>query len=118
MPKLDIRITALQPPGSQGGIRAHASITIDDCFGVRGIRVVEGGKNGLFVAMPSRKTENSYKDICFPVTAEFRKQINDEILQAYHQAVDMVQTASGQGQEASQSKQMKSKTHGQQMAGV
>ena len=44
MPKLDIRITALQPPGSQGGIRAHVSMTIDDCFGVRGIKIVEGGK--------------------------------------------------------------------------
>ena len=93
MPKLDIRITTLQPPGSQGGIRAHASMTIDDCFGVRGIRVVEGGKNGLFVAIPSRKTENSYKDICFPVTAEFRSQLYSAVLDTYHQTLAMAQAA-------------------------
>ena len=118
MPKLDIRITALQPPGSQGGIRAHVSMTIDGCFGVRGIKVVEGGKNGLFVAMPSRKTENTYKDICYPVTAEFRQQINEEVLQAYHQAVAMVQTVPGKGQEALEAGQTVSQAHGQQIAGA
>ena len=118
MPKLDIRITALQPPGSQGGIRAHVSMTIDDCFGVRGIKVVEGGKNGLFVAMPSRKTENTYKDICYPVTAEFRQQINEEVLQAYHQAVAMVQTVPGQEQETLEAGQTVPQAHGPQMTGV
>ena len=85
MPDLDIRITSMYPPGATGGIRAYASATIDGCFGVRGIKVVEGGKDGLFVAMPSRKTQDGYKDICFPVTAEFRSQLYSAVLDTYHQ---------------------------------
>ena len=56
MPNLDVRITSMYPPGSQGGTRAIASATIAGCFAVRGIKIVEGGKDGLFVSMPSRKT--------------------------------------------------------------
>ena len=52
MTELDIRITSMYPPGSQGGTRAYASATIGGCFAVRGIKVVEGGRDGLFVAQP------------------------------------------------------------------
>ena len=93
MPDLDIRITSMYPPGATGGIRAYASATIDGCFGVRGIKVVEGGKDGLFVAMPSRKTQDGYKDICFPVTAEFRSQLYSAVLDTYHQTLAMAQAA-------------------------
>ena len=76
MPTLDIRITSMYPPGQQGGTRAYASATIDGCLAVRGIKVVEGGRDGLFVSMPSRKTQDGYKEVCFPVTAEFREQLH------------------------------------------
>ena len=85
MATLDIRITSMYPPGSQGGTRAYASATIDGCFAVRGIKVVEGGKDGLFVSMPSRKNQDGYKEVCFPVTAEFREQLYSGVLNAYHQ---------------------------------
>ena len=61
MPDLDVRITSMYPPGVQGGIRAYASATIAGCFAVRGIKIVEGGKDGLFMSMPSRKTQDGYK---------------------------------------------------------
>lgn len=35
-------------------LRAFATITFDDCFVVRDLKVIEGNK-GLFVAMPSRR---------------------------------------------------------------
>ncbi len=35
-------------------LKAYATITIDDAFVVRNVKVIEGNK-GLFVAMPSRK---------------------------------------------------------------
>lgn len=96
MPNLDVRITSMYPPGSQGGTRAIASATIAGCFAVRGIKIVEGGKDGLFVSMPSRKTQDGYKDICFPVTAEFRKELHQAVLGAYEQALTMAQTAAPQ----------------------
>lgn len=95
MPTLDIRITSMYPPGQQGGIRAYATATIESCLAIRGIKIVEGGRGGLFVSMPSRKTLDGYKEICFPVTAEFREQLHGAVLDAYHQAITMAQTTSG-----------------------
>ncbi|MDD3194149.1 MAG: SpoVG family protein [Oscillospiraceae bacterium] len=92
MPTLDIRITSMYPPGQQGGTRAYASATIDGCFAVRGIKIVEGGRDGLFVSMPSRKTQDGYKEVCFPVTAEFREQLHGAVLDGYQQAITMAQT--------------------------
>ena len=46
--------------------------------------------------MPSRKTQDGYKDICFPVTAEFRKELHQAVLGAYEQALTMAQTAAPQ----------------------
>ena len=45
--------------GLNNKLRAYATITIDNAFVVRNIKVIEG-KSGLFVAMPSRKM----KDAC------------------------------------------------------
>ncbi|NQT90577.1 MAG: septation protein SpoVG family protein [Candidatus Omnitrophica bacterium] len=39
-------------------LRAFATITFDDSFVVRNIKIIEGNK-GLFVAMPSRKMKES-----------------------------------------------------------
>ena len=37
--------------------------------------------------MPSRKLKTGdYKDICFPITPEFHKQIKDTVLSAYEKA--------------------------------
>lgn len=93
--KIDVKITNLYPPSSEGSTRAYASATLDECFGIRGIKIVEGGKDGLFVSMPSRKTQDgAYKDVCFPVTAEFREELHKNILDAYKQAI--TQTAAHQ----------------------
>ena len=35
-------------------LKAFASITLDNCFVVRGLKIIEGAK-GTFVAMPSRR---------------------------------------------------------------
>lgn len=43
--------------GLNNKLRAYATITIDDAFVVRNIKVIEG-KTGLFVAMPSRKMKD------------------------------------------------------------
>ena len=40
--------------GANNKLRAYATITIDNVFVVRNIKIIEG-KTGLFIAMPSRK---------------------------------------------------------------
>lgn len=92
MPTLDIRINSMYPPGQKGGIRAYASASIDGCFAVRGIKVVEGGKEkGLFVAMPSYKAADGYKEICCPITKEFREQLHKAVMDAYQQTITLTQ---------------------------
>lgn len=39
-------------------LKAYATVTFDNCFVVRNMKVIEGGK-GLFVAMPSRKIKSA-----------------------------------------------------------
>ena len=45
MPDLEIKINSMYPPGASGGIRAYASVTMDGCLGIRGVKVVEGGRS-------------------------------------------------------------------------
>ncbi len=65
-------------------IRAFASITIDNEFVVKDIKVVEG-KNGLFVAMPSKKVGDKYVDISHPITTQSRSVLFDAVLNEYSQ---------------------------------
>ncbi len=39
----------------EGKLRAYVTVTFDNCFVVHNVKIIEG-KNGLFIAMPSRKT--------------------------------------------------------------
>lgn len=81
--QLEARVNLLS--NSTNNIKALASITIENCFVVTGIRIIETQK-GFFCAMPSRKNANGeYKDICFPITAEARAAINDEILKVFYE---------------------------------
>lgn len=69
-------------------IRAIASVTIDECFVVHDIKVIDGN-DGLFIAMPSRKTpEGEYKDIVHPLNIETRELLKNQILDKYQKAVD------------------------------
>lgn len=86
---LEVRIHSIRPNES---IKAMASVNIGDAFAIRGVKVVEGSK-GLFVSMPSMKIGNEYKDICFPITAESRDDLNKAVLEAYEQAVTQGQTS-------------------------
>ncbi len=67
-------------------MKGIASVLIDDCFAVHDIRIIEGD-NGLFIAMPSRKTATGgYRDIAHPINQEVRTLFEQEILKAYKEA--------------------------------
>ena len=85
----DVKIQSMKPNES---IKATASVNINDAFAIRGVKVIEGSK-GLFVSMPSYKAGNDYKDICFPITAECRTQLNEAVLGAYEQAISQGQSS-------------------------
>ncbi|HOP74475.1 MAG TPA: septation regulator SpoVG [Bacillota bacterium] len=80
---MNITDVRLRKVNTDGKMKAIASITIDDAFVVRDIRVIEG-QNGLFVAMPSRKTpDGEFRDIAHPITPEARELIQSAILREY-----------------------------------
>lgn len=75
----DVRVRLV----SDEKLKAVASITIEDCFVVRDIKVING-KDGLFIQMPNRKTpEGAYKDIAHPINTETRDELKKIIIEAY-----------------------------------
>ena len=79
----DIRIRLI--PNRESKLKAVASITIDDCFVVHDIKVLEGNQ-GYFVSMPSRKTpEGEYKDVAHPINTPTREEINKLVLAKYEE---------------------------------
>lgn len=68
-------------------MKGIATILLDDCFAVHDIRIIEGNE-GLFIAMPSRKTPTgTYRDIVHPVNAETRKLFENTIIEEYKKAL-------------------------------
>lgn len=80
----DVRIKKIEKDDSK--LRAVASVTIEECFVIHDIKIIEG-KDGLFIAMPSRKNkEGEYKDIVHPINSQTREIISIIILEAYKMA--------------------------------
>lgn len=82
-PEFTVKVTPFERENSN--IIGLASIVLNDSFAVSNVSVVEG-KNGMFVAMPSYKAGSKYRDVCFPITKEFREKINNAVLKTYQQA--------------------------------
>jgi len=83
---MEITEVRIKPVNSEGRLLAFASITIDDCFAVHNLKVIDG-RDGLFVAMPSRRLlDGSHKDIAHPVNNTTRKSIEETVLREYEKA--------------------------------
>ena len=86
--KLDVTVRPIAP---MGNLLAFANVTIGDCFKIDGFRICSG-ENGLYVNMPSTQDkQGKWRDVCWPVTADFRKQLNDALIEGYGQAIENLQ---------------------------
>lgn len=75
----DVRVRLV----SNDKLKGVASITIDDCFVVHEIKIING-KDGLFIQMPNRKSpEGAYKDIAHPIKTEIREELKKVVIDAY-----------------------------------
>jgi stage V sporulation protein G len=84
--KVQITDVRLRKVNGEGRMKAIASITIDSEFVVHDIRVIDGN-NGMFVAMPSKKTpDGEFRDIAHPISSETRQKIQDAVLEEYYKA--------------------------------
>jgi stage V sporulation protein G len=80
----DVRVRKIN---TEGKMNAVVSVTFDNAFVVHDVKVVEG-MNGIFVAMPSRKTpEGEFRDIAHPISAAAREVIQTAVLKAYQEAM-------------------------------
>ena len=80
----DVRIRKI---ASEGKMKAIVSVTFDNEFVVHDIKVIEG-QNGLFIAMPSRKTpDGEFKDIAHPINTDTREKMQSSILAAFEEAM-------------------------------
>ncbi len=67
-------------------MKGIASVLLDDCFAIHDIRIIDG-KDGLFIAMPSRQTSTGgYRDIAHPINTETRQEFSKAILEEYEKA--------------------------------
>ena len=80
-----IRITEVRlTPTTHARLRAFATVTLDEAFVVRGMKVIEGKDGRFFVAMPSRKRpDGTFQDIAHPITAECRILLEETVLAEY-----------------------------------
>lgn len=82
----DVRIRIVKKDDAK--LKAVASVTFDECFVVHDIKVINGSE-GLFVAMPSRKTpDGDYKDVAHPIKQDTRDEIIKAVLAAYEEEKD------------------------------
>ena len=80
-----------------GKLKAFATITFDNAFVVRNLKVISG-KDGLFVAMPSQKLNSGeHRDIAHPVTTEAREHIQRIVLDAYNKKIGEIEQEEGPG---------------------
>jgi stage V sporulation protein G len=81
---MEVTDVRLRRVNTEGRMKAIASITLDNEFVVHDIRVIDGN-NGLFVAMPSKRTpDGEFRDIAHPINSATRGKIQEAILAEYH----------------------------------
>ncbi len=67
-------------------LKAFVSVTFDNEFVVRGMKIIEGKDGHLFVAMPSRKKpDGTYQDVAHPINNEFRDLLEALVIEKYRQ---------------------------------
>lgn len=83
----DVKIRRVERDG-ESRMRALVSVTFNDVFVIHDVRVIRGN-NGLFVAMPSKRTRyGEFKDVAHPICPSFRALLEKEVLSVYSRHVD------------------------------
>ena len=73
-------------PVDEEKLKAYVTITLDHCFVVRDLKVIQG-TSGLFVAMPAKKRKDgTYKDIAHPLNTDMRARMERIILDQYERS--------------------------------
>ena len=80
-------------PVDEEKLKAYVTITLDACFVVRDLKVIQGSA-GLFVAMPAKKRKDgTYKDIAHPLNTDMRARMERAILDQYERSTERLGAA-------------------------
>ena len=83
----------------EGPMKAVVSVTLDDALAVHDIKVIYA-RERYFIVMPSRKNpDGSFRDIVHPINAQFRAELEQAVIDAYH--VQLVATQAEENRDAS-----------------
>lgn len=101
IPKITAKIDRMTNPDAK--IKAYASANIGGAFVIKDIAVMDS-KNGLFARMPCRsykdgKGEIQYSDTVFALTAEARTALNNAVVSAYEEHLNMQEDESDEESE-------------------
>ncbi len=86
--KLDVRVRPIAP---RDNLLGFANVTINNSFVVEGLKICSGEK-GLYVNMPSMQDgSGNWRDVCKPITADFRRQLTEAVIDGYGVAIEKMQ---------------------------
>jgi len=72
--------------GENSRMKGIATVVLDDCFKIKGIRIIEKDDK-MMLAMPSRKNRNNEnEDVAHPLNAETREMFEKAIFAEYEKA--------------------------------
>lgn len=91
---MDISEVRVRRVNQAGKLKAYVTVTFDNQFVVHNIKVIEG-RDGDFIAMPSRQLANGeFKDVAHPISSEFRDHLQKVVMEAYASNVEEGEPAS------------------------
>ena len=80
----EVRIRLVK--SDEGKLKGVASLTIDDCFVIHDVKIIEGADD-FFIAMPSKKTPTGeFKDIVHPLNTETREMLRSVVHKEFEKA--------------------------------
>ena len=64
-------------------VKAVAVVILDDSFAIHNVKVVDNG-SGPFISLPSQRgRDGKWRSVCHPMNNEFRKELQEKVLEAY-----------------------------------
>ena len=76
-------------PYDEMKLKGFASIVIDDCLSVTGMKII-AGKRRNFVQMPNvRKRAGGFRDLAFPTDPSIRDMIEKMVFEEYHKVLQV-----------------------------
>ena len=91
-----IKINVVKTTNDETKVKAFANVVFGNSFKITNISIIENSKNGeLFVSMPRYRSSELgedgqpvYKDVCNPITKEFREELYTNILATYEKDIN------------------------------